>query len=516
MQALKGYFSYVRVSTQRQGVSGTSLDEQRDAIGRYARRFSLKITKEFEERETAAKSGRPVFLEMLENLKRGEARGIIIHKIDRSARNLRDWADLGTLIDKGVEVHFANESIDLNSRGGRLSADIQAVVASDYIRNLREETKKGIYGRLKQGLFPFPAPLGYLDAGKGKPKEIDSKTAPLIRRGFELYSQGNMGLDPLADKLYRIGLRNKNNKKVSRNGLVKILKNPFYSGLIKIKRTNEIFVGVHPAIISKELFDEVQDVFAGKRNRKTHKHFFAFRQIITCSFCKNKLIAEKQKGYIYYRCQKKQCPQKHTLREDRIEKKLLKLYRKLQLSDEEYAIFKEAAESYKRDEPKRIAEEKKRLILEESKIKSRLTRLADAYMDMVFDRETYFLKKNEIILKQKEIQEKLQKINEKDSFHLREFEKFLELLKSLYSSYKDAEPVQRREMVKLSVSNLSAEGKSLLIKLEKPFEMMLARPCVPNGSPRRATTRTVLAYLKHFFRNSQKSKNLVNYIFFSY
>jgi hypothetical protein len=41
-------------------------------------------------------------------------------------------------------VHFANDSLDLNTRGGRLSADIQAVVAADYIRNLREEAKKGV------------------------------------------------------------------------------------------------------------------------------------------------------------------------------------------------------------------------------------------------------------------------------------------------------------------------------------------------------------------------------------
>jgi DNA invertase Pin-like site-specific DNA recombinase len=68
---------------------------------------------------------------MLKRLKTGEVAGVIMHKIDRSARNLKDWAELGQLIDQGVEVHFSNETVDLNSRGGRLSADIQAVVAAD-------------------------------------------------------------------------------------------------------------------------------------------------------------------------------------------------------------------------------------------------------------------------------------------------------------------------------------------------------------------------------------------------
>lgn len=86
----KRYFSYIRVSTQRQGQFGTSLAEQKAAIERYAGKFDLSIVKYFEERETAAKLGRPVFLEMLRALRRGTACGVIIHKIDRSARNLKD------------------------------------------------------------------------------------------------------------------------------------------------------------------------------------------------------------------------------------------------------------------------------------------------------------------------------------------------------------------------------------------------------------------------------------------
>ena len=139
---MKNFFGYIRVSTPKQGL-GVSLQEQKSAIERYALRSNLEIVTWFEERETAAKSGRPVFSQMLKGLEAGKAQGVIIHKIDRSARNLRDWTDLGELIDRGIEVHFANESLDLHSRGGRLSADIQAVVAADYIRNLREETRKG-------------------------------------------------------------------------------------------------------------------------------------------------------------------------------------------------------------------------------------------------------------------------------------------------------------------------------------------------------------------------------------
>ena len=170
----KKYFGYIRVSTAKQGEKGVSLQEQKDAILQYAQRYALSIAQWFEERESAAKRGRTLFTQMMKQLRHGTARGVIIHKIDRGARNLKDWADLGELIDAGLEVHFANECLDLNTRGGRLSADIQAVVASDYIRNLREETRKGFYGRLKQGFYPLPAPVGYLDCGKAQTKRLDS------------------------------------------------------------------------------------------------------------------------------------------------------------------------------------------------------------------------------------------------------------------------------------------------------------------------------------------------------
>src|SRR5665213_2542087 len=139
---MKTVFAYIRVSTQKQGVQGSSLQEQRASISAYAAQHGLTIAEWFEEMETAAKGGRPKFRKMIQGLDTGVASGVVIHKIDRGARNLRDWADLGDLIDRGVEVHFAHESLDLHSRGGRLSADIQAVVAADFIRNLRQEVKK--------------------------------------------------------------------------------------------------------------------------------------------------------------------------------------------------------------------------------------------------------------------------------------------------------------------------------------------------------------------------------------
>src|SRR5687767_2422682 len=112
---MKPCFGYIRVSTQKQG-EGVSLDAQQDAILAFAAAHGFAVTEWFEETETAAKSGRPIFNRMLRELKRGKARGLIMHKIDRSARNLRDWAIISELPDIGIDVHIASEPYDFRSR----------------------------------------------------------------------------------------------------------------------------------------------------------------------------------------------------------------------------------------------------------------------------------------------------------------------------------------------------------------------------------------------------------------
>src|ERR1019366_2041091 len=231
---MKNVYGYIRVSTAKQG-EGVSLIVQKEAITRYAGQYSLNILNWFEEKETAAKQGRPLFTAMMKLLKAKKADGVIIHKIDRSARNLKDWADLGNLIDQGVEVHFAHESLDLQARGGRLSADIQAVIAADYIRNLRQEAIKGIYGRLIQGIYPFAAPAGYINNGQGKFKTIDPIQGALVRKTFELYATRKHTLHTLQVHMEKLGLKNIKQKRLNLNSLSILLNNPFYMGIIKVK-----------------------------------------------------------------------------------------------------------------------------------------------------------------------------------------------------------------------------------------------------------------------------------------
>ena len=494
MLTLKRYFSYIRVSTLRQGQQGTSLVEQREAIQRYALRWHLTVTEEFEERETAAKLGRPIFNRMLRALKRGQADGVIIHKIDRSARNLKDWADLGELIDQGIEVHFANESLDLHSRGGRLSADIQAVVAADYIRNLREETRKGFYGRLKQGLYPRPAPVGYLDCGKGQPKQIDPVQGPLVRKSFELYASGNCGLNALVEKMYTLGLRNKKGGKVTLNGMSKLLHNPFYFGVMRIGTQDEVYAGCHSPIITRQLFSKVQDVLQGKHIKTKQRHDILFRRMLVCDECRKTLRGELQKGRIYYRCHTQGCTQK-CIREDMVETALVPVLKNLRFSAEETARIRQHLKEQYRNIEKFKEAQTKSLQLQLEQIRERLSKIVDAYVDGMVEKEIYLTKKDMLVMEENAAKRLLENLDTGAQAVLHKVEEIVELVNSAYLSYKMASLDERREIVEIITSNLVVKDKRLMVKLKTPFELISEHQKMLDGSPHRDAGRTVISLL---------------------
>lgn len=488
---MKGLYAYIRVSTQKQGERGSSLQEQRAAIEAYASRHGLKVITWFEETETAAKSGRRVFNQMLRQLARGMADGVVIHKIDRSARNLRDWADLGEMIDQGIQVHFANESLDLNTRGGRLSADIQAVVAADYIRNLREEVRKGLYGRLKQGFYPLPAPIGYRDGGAAIAKSLDPVTAPLIRKAFELYATGRYNLTSLGEELYRLGLRSKCGKRLAKSRLAEMLRNPFYMGLIRIKRNGQTFVGRHEPLVSKHLFDIVQSLLSGKVRAKEYAHDFAYRRKLRCASCGQSLIGECQKGHIYYRCHTRSCP-RTSLRQEEADRQLAEAFNKLRLSDEDLKLLSSDFESRLANTGADDREVTASLEMQLGQLTARLDRLTDAFIDRLVERDDYESRKRRLLEDQIGIEERLHQLKANTTTLADRASTFLELVLGLNRG-PDGLPVEELRLLVLKLtSNLSVTGKYVDIAWRPLFAALACRDVVACGGPQRVRPRTDL------------------------
>lgn len=484
------YYAYTRVSTQKQGATGVSLQEQHAAITVYAERNRLQIVEWFEEQLTAAKKGRPLFNRMLKGLRRGDAIGVIIHKIDRGARNLKDWADLGDLIDAGVSVHFANESLDMLSRGGRLSADIQAVVAADYIRNLREETKKGLYGRLKQGLYPFRAPVGYLDTGRGNVKTIDPIKGPLIRSAFELYASGRFTLETLRHELASRGLRGIDNRSLSLNGLSTVLNNPFYTGVIRIRARGESYSGKHESLVPVALWRHVQTRLQSRFPVRVLKHDFALRGVFRCALCQRFLIGELQKRRVYYRCHTRDCPTR-SFREDVLERAIFATWPTFAATDEWKHRLLQHLEHVLAQEAFTRVGRTAQVHVQLASIKQRQSRLIDAFLDGSLDKESFDTRKHTLLEEERLIAESLHQ-REPDSDDLKQFiVKTLELASVAQQGYRLANPAEKREMVRTLGSNFSVSGNEAYVEPYCPVSVVAKRPLVPSGDPSQDTSRTL-------------------------
>ncbi len=454
---MKSCFGYIRVSTQKQG-EGVSLDAQKEAIKVFASRNGLTIARWFEEKETAAKSGRPVFNGMLKQLRQGRAQGVIIHKIDRSARNLRDWAMFSELPDVGVSVYVATESLDFNSRGGRLTADIQAVIAADYIRNLREECIKGMNGRLKQGLYPFKAPLGYLDQGRGKPKIICPKTGPLVKMAFELYASRQYSYIALLEELHKRGLRNARGGRLTLNGLTKMLTNQFYIGVIRIKTTGKTYIGVHEPLITVQVWRRVQDIRESRCGPKVTRHQHLFQGLFRCGDCGNPMVPELQKGRVYYRCKRSSCPTK-TIREDVLDRAIRYELSHLTLC----AQACDAADEDLETGTKAVAEQRAGLSLQIKDEERRLDRLQDLLLDDAISVDAYKRKQDSLHLRLTSLKEALQKSPDPKALSAQR-ERLAELQRNLVLLYDCANRAEKRIIVENVWPNRVVSGKKPKLK----------------------------------------------------
>jgi site-specific DNA recombinase len=275
---------YARVSSKAQEKDGFSIPAQQKLLRQYALEHGISVGFEFTDVETAKRSGRAGFGEMLKYLRRDPTcRIILVEKTDRLYRNLRDWV---TIDDLDVEVHFVKQGsvISSDSRSSeKFVHGIQVLMAKNYVDNLSEETRKGMLEKASQGLWPSCAPLGYLNVGRTIIP--DPVVAPIIRSLFELYATGEYSLADVTKKAKAAGMVfRKSGNPVPKATIHKILHNRIYTGDFDFD--GKRYSGKYEPIIPRELYQRVQEVLQRRGGRRQkRKHEFAFSGLITCGHC---------------------------------------------------------------------------------------------------------------------------------------------------------------------------------------------------------------------------------------
>jgi len=310
------YIIYARKSTEEEDRQVLSIEAQLVELKEFAAKEKLEIVASFQEAKTAKEPGRTKFAEMLSFLEQGKAEGILSWNPDRLARNSVDGGKIIHMIDCGLikSLKFPTFWFEPTPQG-LFMLNIAFGQSKYFVDNLRENVKRGLRQKIRNGVWPGWAPVGYLNNAQTRGIDIDEMKTQKVRQLFELYATGAYTLKALANWCKENGLCGNLGKQISVSNVQKILNNPFYVGLMRWK--GEMFEGHHEPLISKKLFDRCQEVMQKRgKVQEVRKHNFAFLGLLKCASCGCSITGERQKGHNYYRCTKKKgpCQEKHYLR----------------------------------------------------------------------------------------------------------------------------------------------------------------------------------------------------------
>ncbi len=311
------YCLYARKSTESEEMQVLSIDSQIKEMLQIAERDNLEIVEIRKESHSAKNSGqRPVYNELIKDIRKGIFTGIMTWAPDRLSRNAGDLGVLVDLMDQGllIEIRTYGQKFS-NSPNEKFLLMILGSQAKLENDNRSINVKRGMRTRVEMGLWPGVAPTGYLNSKRIDKKcevSIDPQRAPIILQMFEKVAYEQWSGRKIYHWLkFEMNFKTRYGKPLALGNIFRLLQNNFYHGSYEYpKKSGNWYTGKHKPIVSKELFDKVQEQLKKEQSHKGNKEF-AFTKLITCGLCGSGITAQekfkKQKNgdvhsYIYYGC----------------------------------------------------------------------------------------------------------------------------------------------------------------------------------------------------------------------
>ena len=484
----KKAFVYLRVSTDKQAEKGFSLPAQEEACRTYAAARGLIVAHIFkDEGESARSSDRPQLQEMMSRCGENGIAAVIVHKVDRLARNTLDHAVIvNHLRKRKIQLLSVIENLN-ESPHGLLLEGILASFAEFQSTNLAMEVLKGMSERAKQGMWNTKAPLGYRNMKEIAPEGTERKyVAPdpsksnLIIRVFEMFATGQYTAAELSDWLYSQGIKQKyGDKLLSPSVICRMLQNKFYIGLI---HWNGIEAeGMHEPIIPKELFQRVQIVLEDRVHgrSKKRKNLFLLRGLMTCGECGGNITYEKQvtsSGRIipYYRCSKKHggrpvfCSQSYVEAKT-LEEQVYKALHAARLPAHIVAKVEKKLKEIHEREQESVSKERKQLLARVDQLNEKERSLVNKYLENKITDEIYETVREEIASERITCKARLEANESTIQAAIRVLEQAVIFARNLPVAYKRADDALKRRM-------LSVVFKEMVVKDGGLHKVVLNEP----------------------------------------
>jgi len=344
------YCLYARKSSESEERQVLSIDSQIKEMLQLAERENLEIVAMKRESHSAKETGqRPVFNEIIEEIKSGKYNGILTWAPDRISRNAGDLGRIVDLMDSGLllDIRTFGQKFGNNPNEKFLLMILgsQAKLEND---NRGVNVKRGLRTRVEMGLWPTVAPLGYLNQGLMDKKcqlIVDPLRAPAIKKIFERVAYEHFSGRKIYDWLrFELNFYTRGNKPLTLAGVYRILNNPFYYGLFEYPRNSgNWYQGKHEPLITQELFEKAKAQLKRDQIVRENKEF-AFTKLFACGYCGSGISAEEKwkllkdntsAHYIYYGCSRakdRNCHNKY-IREEELITELLKILDKVNINE---------------------------------------------------------------------------------------------------------------------------------------------------------------------------------------
>lgn len=337
------YCLYARKSSEDDERQALSIDSQIHEMQELARREGLNVVEIRRESHSAKSSGeREEFNRLMADFDAGTFNAILTWAPDRLSRNGGDLGRLVDLMDRGrlheIRTHSQRFTNSPNEKFLLMILGSQAKLEND---NRGVNVKRGLKNKVEMGWRPGLPPLGYSNEksiNRGQNRIfIDEQRAPIIRKIFEMVGHQRMTGRAVHAYLKGIDFRTTTGKFVQLSSIYRILKCSFYNGTFEYPvGSGRFYKGAHEPLITKELFDRVQDQIATAPRAEFGEKDFQFIKMFKCA-CGSAMTADekfkrnKTNGgvhrYVYYRCTRGKNPEclEPPIREKDITEQLAKL-----------------------------------------------------------------------------------------------------------------------------------------------------------------------------------------------
>jgi DNA invertase Pin-like site-specific DNA recombinase len=491
------YVLYARKSTDDNSRQLRSIEDQIAECQELARRLNLNISEPVIETKSAKRPNqRPLFRQILNDIKKGVYDGILAWNPDRLARNMKEGGEVIDMIDEGyikdlkfVTHHFTSDA------NGKMLLGMAFVLSKQYSDDLSQKVTRGVRRSFAEGKSPAPK-HGYVRDEDGLYRP-DTITYPLITKAWEMRAEGT-SIEEIVKFLNDNGYRRiikKSGRKVrmTKQILSDLFNDPFYYGVL-MQAGGEVdlveLYNFQPAI-DKSTYIKVQSL--SYRKIKPNKHhkvaFYPLRAMVACSYCGRNMYVAPSTGhtgqrYLNYRCDTNGCTrQKKSIRAKVIFDFIYQfLDEGLNFTEADYNKYYKDLEKITEDKREQIRMKihSKRSVLLSTKreLKDRAlaltdlnNKLSDTAKKVTEDRLAE-LKDLEIDLSEELVKlEKQIRDPEEDKLTLQQF---LNLSKNASVIVQSADVVVKDEICRLIFLNLTVdEEKVALYQLKEPFDTLL-------------------------------------------